>query len=115
MDCVFSPRWAFEQQGLKLPEGLACEFEHYHRPPDGQRMLATMRQWFQEISFNETKPSDLIVVFNRKNPCHLLIKISETEIAEAYESLDGAVSKFLIRPFDPRHRVAACFRIPDFA
>ena len=115
MDCVFSPRWAFEQQGLRLPDELAREFEHYHRPPDGQRMLTIMRKWLIEIPLSETVPSDLIVVFNRKNPCHVLIKISETEIAEAYESQDGAISKFLIRPFDVRHRIAACFRIPDFA
>ncbi len=115
MDCVFSPRWAYEKQGLKLPAELAKEFEHYHRPPDGKRMLGIMRSFFIEVPFAETEPSDLIVVFNRKNPCHLMIKISDTEIAEAYEDLSGAVSKFLIRPFDRRHRVAACFRFPDFA
>lgn len=115
MDCVFSPRWAYERQGLKLPAELEKEFEHYRRPPDGKRFLAVMRKWFQEITFEETQPSDLIVVYNRKNPCHLMVKISETEIAEAYESLDGAVSRFLIRPLDSRHRIVTCFRIPDFA
>lgn len=112
MDCIGVFRWAFELQGLRLPQDLLDEW-YYHRPPDGKRLLRIMREWFVEISAEETQPSDLMVLYQRKNPCHVIAKVSENEIAEAYESLDGAVSKFLIRPLDPRHRIAACFRIPD--
>jgi len=113
MDCVFSPRWAFERQGLKLPDELAEEFEHYHRPPNGRHMLQVMRKWFIEIPKEEVRPSDLMVLFVRKNPCHVVVKVSETEIAEAYDN--GGTSRFLVRPVDPNQTVAACFRIPDFA
>lgn len=114
MDCVFSPRWAVERQGIQLPKELADEFEHYHRPPDGVRMMAVMRKWFQEVEPSQAIPGDLLVARVGKRTSHVLIKISETEIAEAYESVDGSVSKFLIRPM-PHYRIAACFRIPDFA
>src|SRR5215510_984621 len=113
MDCVFSPRWAYERQGLRLPAELEDAFEHYRRPPNGRHMLTVMRKWFKEITQAELEPSDLLVVFNRKNPCHIVVKLSESEFAEAYET-DGAISKFLIRPFNPSYRIAACFRIPDF-
>jgi hypothetical protein len=113
MDCIGVLRWAYERQGLKLPDGLTDEW-YYRRPPDGFRMLSLMRTWFQEISIEETTPSDLIVLFVGKNPCHVTAKVSDTDIAEAFEG--GKTSKFLIRPFNTRHRkVAACFRIPDFA
>ena len=114
MDCVGVFRWAYERQGLRLPKELLDEW-YYHRPPNGKRLLSIMRLWFQEISVNEVMPSDLMVLFQRKNPCHVIAKISQNEIAEAYESQDGAVSRFLIRPLDPRHRIAACFRFPDIA
>jgi cell wall-associated NlpC family hydrolase len=114
MDCIGVLRWAYERQGLTLPHDLLSEWQ-WRRPPDGKRLLAILRQHFLEITKSEVEPSDLMVVYQRKNPCHVIAKISNTEIAEAYESRDGAVSRFLIRPLDPRHRIAACFRIPDIA
>lgn len=114
MDCIGVLRWAYERQGLALPAGLVGEW-YYKRPPDGWRMLAIMRQWFLELAAADVEPADLIVIFQKRNPCHVIAKVSDAEIAEAYMSRDGAISKFLIRPIDPRYRVAACFRIPDFA
>lgn len=114
MDCVFAPRWAFERQ-MEMPEELAREFENYHRPPDGQRFLAILRKWFIEITREEMQPGDCMVIYMRRNPCHFAVQMEGNEIAEAYASMDGSVSRFLIRPLDPRHRIAACFRIPDFA
>lgn len=114
MDCIGSLRWAAEKQ-MTLPAELVKEFEAYHRPPDGWHLLEVMRRFFVEITKDETEPSDLYVIYNRKNPCHLAVKIDEKLVAEAFQSMDGHVSKFLIRPLDNRYRIAACFRIPDFA
>ena len=113
-DCIGVVRYAAEQQGVVLPEGFANEFEHYGRPPDGQRFLSIMRKWLTEISIEETLPGDLFVIYIRRNPCHLAVKMENGMVAEAFESMDGSVSRFLIRELDPRHRIAACFRIPDF-
>lgn len=110
MDCIAPPRYAVEKQGFCLPEELLKDFDNYHRPPNGRHFLATMRKWFTEISESELRPADLIVFFVRKNPCHLAIQMPEG-IAEAFESREGATSKFLIRPRDPSQRIAACFRI----
>ena len=115
MDCVAPPRYALEKQGVQLPEELLRIFDDYARPPDGQKMLETMRKWLIEITREELQPADLIVIFNRRNPCHVVVQMPGNLVAEAFESMDGSVSKFLIRALDPRHRIAACFRIPDFA
>lgn len=97
-----------------MPAGLIGEW-YYKRPPDGERMVSIMREWFPELTVAEVVPADLMVIYQKRNPCHVIVKVSATEIAEAYMSRDGAVSKFLVRPIDPRYRIAACFRIPDFA
>lgn len=114
MDCIGVVRWGVERQML-LPPELAEEFTHYHRPPDGQRMLAIMRKWLTEITREQLQPADLIVIFNRRNPCHMAVQMPDDLVAEAFESQDGSVSRFMIRTLDPRRRIAACFRIPDFA
>src|SRR5689334_23048152 len=112
MDCIGSLRWAYRQQGLELPPELDKEFAAYHRPPDGWHMYEVLKKFFIEIPREETEPADLLQVFNRKNPCHIAVKVDDKLVAEAFESMDGAISKFIIRPFDPRYRVLACFRIP---
>lgn len=111
MDCIGPPRWAIERQGLHLPTKLLEEFDTYMCPPNGRRMLRLMRQWLIEIAEPEVRPSDLIVVFARKNPCHLTVQMEDGLLAEAFEGV--GVSRFLIRPRDPQYRTAACFRIPD--
>lgn len=112
MDCVFAPRYCFEKQ-MKMPEKLAQEFEQYNRPPDGQKFLSILRKFFIEIEREEVQPADCMVIYQRRNPCHLVVQMEDNQVAEAYESMDRSVSRFLIRPLDPRCRIAACFRIPD--
>lgn len=116
VDCIGGLKWAFLNQGGVLPEEIEKEFAAYHRPPNGWHMLEVMRKWFIEITKEEMQPSDLYVIFNRKNPCHLAVKIDMNTpplIAEAWEST--GISKFMVWPLDSRRRIAACFRIPDFA
>lgn len=115
-DCINLPRLAFERQG-PLPEALAREFEAYHNRPDGRRLLRIMRHWFTEISESEGRAGDLYILFRRRNPCHMVVRIDDNDppmIAEAYSSLDGAVHRSVVLPFGPDRRIAAVFRFPDF-
>lgn len=117
MDCVNVPRWGYEQQGLRLPEELEKEFEAYHERPDGDHLLQVMRRWFIEIPFEETQPGDLLILYARRNPQHLAIKITNDQppmVVEAYRSEDRKIGKLLEQPLDFRRRIAACFRFPDF-
>lgn len=116
VDCINLPRLAYERQG-KLPAALLEEFRAYYLVPDGRKLLATMRKWFQEITSEKSQAGDLYVIYDRKNPCHVATRINDGDppmIAEAYKSHDGAINKTLIQPLDYRRRVAAIFRIPDF-
>lgn len=113
MDCIGVVRYAVEKQGIVLPDELAHEFFHYGRPPNGRRFLAILKKWLIEIDCEEARPADLMVVFKRKNPQHMVVQMESRLIGEAYESAEGATSKFLIWPMRPDYRVAAYFRIPD--
>lgn len=110
MDCIGSLRWAVEQQGAELPQGLIDEWV-YGRPPNGRRFLAVLRKWFIEITESELLPSDLIIFFMRRNPQHMAAVVEQGVIAEAVETV--GTSRFLIRPIPSDYRIAACFRIPD--
>lgn len=117
MDCIGLPRYAFKQQG-ELPDELEAEFAAYHRKPDGQRMLTIMRRWFIEIDTHDQQdlhlvagrqPGDLIVMYWKRNPCHMGVLVSDTEIVEAFKK--GAFAK--ARKGEPRLPIAAVFRIPE--
>ena len=117
MDCINTPRWGYERQGLTLPAEISAEFATYGRHPDGEHFLATMRRWFIELEFTETEPGDLFVLYARRNPQHMAIKVTNDDpprIVEAYCSVTDLIGKLIEWPLDPRRRIAACFRIPDF-
>ena len=109
-DCVGIIKHAAELQ-IVLPEELAEAFTAYHRPPNGRRMMATMRRFLTEIEPETRKPGDLIVFYIRKNPCHLAVEMHNGQIAEALEA--PGVSRFMIRPIPSDRPIAACFRVPD--
>lgn len=117
IDCIGLPRWAFRQQG-ELPAELEAEFAAYHRIPNGPRMLAIMRRYFQEVDTNdrhelaniEAQPGDLIVMYWKRNPCHMGVLVSATEIVEAFKKADFAK----VRKGAPGLPIAAVFRIPEF-
>lgn len=117
IDCVNLPRMGYEAQGLRLPLELEKEFEAYHERPDGDHLLEVMRRWFFEVPFEETEPGDLLILYARRNPQHLAIKITNGKppmVVEAYRSEDRKIGKLLEQPLDFRRRIAACFRFPDF-
>jgi hypothetical protein len=111
-DCIGVFRYAAELQGMVLPKELTDAFESYLRPPNGRRLLVTMRKWLIEIDPDDRQPADLIQCLMNKNPCHTAVDMGDGLIAEAFENLTG-VSKFLIWPFPSDRRIATCFRIPD--
>lgn len=111
-DCVGVFRYAVEQQGIELPQGLRDAFDSYMRPPNGRRLLATMREHFIEVDAADRQPADLIQCFVNKNPCHMAVEMGNGLIAEAYGNMVG-VSKFMIWPLPSDRRIAACFRISD--
>jgi len=116
MDCINLPAYLCEQQGIKLPAELEKEFESYTENPDGWRLLEIMRRFFLEV---ETSTSgDLLIIYARRNPKHLAIQVSDDDppmIVEAYRSETDPTGALKRQPLDFRRRVAARFRIPDFA
>lgn len=110
-DCIGVLKYTAELQ-VKLPDELVKEFAAYHRPPNGNHLLATMRKWFVEIDPKDRQPADLIQCFVRRNPCHMAVEMGDGLIAEAFENTTG-VSRFMIWPLPSDRRIAACFRIPD--
>lgn len=118
LDCIGLPRWAVNQQ-MPLPPELEAEFAAYHHKPDGWRMLAIMRRWFLEIDTHDQQrlnliaghePGDLVVMYFKRNPCHMGVLVSETEVVEAFKQGNFAS----VRKGEPRLPVAAVFRIPEF-
>jgi cell wall-associated NlpC family hydrolase len=116
LDCINLPRYLCEQQGMKLPPELEKEFESYSENPDGWRLLEIMRRWFVELE--SSSAGDLLILYARRNPKHLAIQISDDAppmIVEAYRSESDKTGRLIEQPLDFRRRVAARFRIPDFA
>ncbi len=120
LDCIHAPAWGVRKQGIVFPEEIDREMEAYSEQPDGWKMIDIMRRWFIEIpvldnSVPEAEPGDLLILYARRNPRHMAIKVAEDLIVEAYRSEDQKIGELLEHPLDPRRRIAACFRIPDFA
>jgi len=130
LDCVNTPAWAYREQGLAFPPELDKEIREYPEEPDGWNMLAILRQWFTEIPVvnnrvPEAQPGDLIVCYVLRNPKHMAVLVelnldagprqSWATVVEAWRAPDNKVGKLLDQPLDWRRRIAACFRIPDFA
>lgn len=118
LDCIGLPRWAYTLQ-RPLPEDLEREFDAYHRKPDGERMLRIMRRWFEEIDTNDQQrlplisgqqPGDLIMMYWKRNPCHLGVLVEGLEVVEAFKH--GGFAR--VRKGEPRLPIAAVFRIPEF-
>jgi len=114
LDCIGFPRWAFIQQ-WPLPAELEAEFEAYHRRPDGQKFLSTMRVWFDEIP-QYTLPrasfemADLIVIYDRRNPQHTTVACDNVNVVEAYAS--GRIMKIVYWPLGTWREIAGVFRFP---
>lgn len=117
IDCIGLPRWAYTLQ-RPLPDELEAEFAAYHRKPNGVRMLAIMRRWFQEIDAKDQQhlsliaghiPGDLVVMYYKRNPCHMGVLVNASEVVEAFKQGDYAS----VRKGEPRLPVAAVFRIPE--
>jgi cell wall-associated NlpC family hydrolase len=124
LDCIHLPRWAYRKQGLELPAELDLEFDSYTENPDGWRMLAIMQRWFWEVTipgadtltqFQKAQPGDLLQFYVYRNPKHMGVKVNETDVYEAFRSMDGSIREARKMPIDPRRRIAGVFRIPDFA
>lgn len=117
LDCIGMPRWAFSRQG-RLPDELEAEFDAYHRIPNGVRMVSIMRRWFPEVPTNDqqelaripdARSGDLIVMYWKRNPCHMGVLVNQTEVVEAFKK-DGFAK---IRKGPPLLPIATVFRIPE--
>lgn len=118
LDCIHFARWGYEKQGLEIPAELASAFEVYTDQPDGRILLARMRQWLIEVSFEESQPADIFIEYIFRNPKHLSIKVTNDAppmVVEATRTPGTIQGRIIERPFDPRRRIAGVFRIPDFA
>lgn len=116
LDCINLPRYLCGLQGIRLPGELSVEFRSYSENPDGFRLLEIMRRWFPELQTSSA--GDLLIIYARRNPKHLAIQVSDDNppmIVEAYRSETDPNGALKHQPLDFRRRVAARFRIPDFA
>ncbi len=113
LDCIGALRWAYHQQGKELPERLEREFDAYLRRPDGQRLLAIMREWFDEVSRETFQFADLLVIYDRTNPQHVAVAVNESEVVEMYSNPVAGIGKAIRQKLDPRRVVAAVFRFPE--
>lgn len=113
VDCIGSLRWAYMQQHDALPEDLEREFDAYERRPDGAKLMEIMRAWFDEGERTDRQFGDLLVIYDRTNPQHMAVMVSETDVFEAYSSPISGVEKCLRQRLDKRRVVAAVFRFPE--
>lgn len=112
VDCIGALRWAYMQQRDALPEELEREFDAYERRPDGDKLMSIMRGWFDEGERTDRQFGDLLVIYDRTNPQHMAVMVSETDVFEAYSSPISGVEKCLRQRLDKRRVVAAVFRFP---
>lgn len=110
LDCIGLPRWMFLQQFEALPADLEVEFSAYHRRPDGQKLLQTVRDWFDEVPRSDMREGDLIVVYERRNPQHIAIACDNAFVVEAYAS--GRNMKIVYWPLAVLREIAGVFRFP---
>lgn len=113
VDCIGFLRWGYLQQYDVLPVELEREFDAYLRRPDGEHLLAVMRDWFDEVDRTDRQRGNLLVIYDRKNPQHVAVMINQTEVVEAYCNPAAGVGKVLRQRLDPRRVVAAAFRFPE--
>ena len=110
LDCLGLPRWAFTQQ-FEMPPDLESELLAYHRKPDGQKLLRTIRAWFDEYTVAEMQKADLVVIYDRRNPQHIAIATDEVHVIEAYAS--GLTMKIVYWPLGTWREIAGVFRFPE--
>lgn len=142
MDCVNLPRYLCGLQGIELPAELNNAMSTYSEEPDGQEMLRTIRKpysypaspsgVFQFIEIPvvdnrvpDAQPGDLIVCYVMRNPKHMAVIVELmldakdrqpwATVVEAWRAPTSKTGKLIDQPLDWRRRIAACFRIPDFA
>jgi cell wall-associated NlpC family hydrolase len=110
LDCVGLPRWMFIQQMGQLPDALEIKFSAYHRRPDGQELLQTIREWFDEVPRSDMREGDLVVIYERRNPQHIAIACDNIMIVEAYAS--GRNMKIVYWKLATLREIAGVFRFP---
>lgn len=122
LDCIHTPAWAAQEQGIILPDELEREMDAYSDQPDGWKMLELLRgqpKYFQEIPVIDNKvpdealPGDLLQMFVYRNPKHMAILSGRDPlmVIEAWRSATSTTGKLIEVPLDFRRRVAACFRM----
>jgi hypothetical protein len=94
-----------------MPPELETELQAYHRKPDGQKLLRTIRDWFEEVDRTLMQAADLVVIYDRRNPQHIAIATDEIHVVEAYAS--GLTMKVVFWPLGTWREIAGVFRFPE--
>lgn len=115
LDCIGLPRWLYLRQCETFPAELEEAFKVYSRRPDGQKFLATLREYFDEVPQNGTRETimqkgDLIVIYDRRNPQHIAIACDDKNVVESFAS--GRNMKIVYWPLGVWREVAGVFRFP---
>ena len=113
LDCIGLIRWAILQQA-PLPDVIEHEFaQPYHLKFDGVRMLQLLQRWLPQVERAEIAPADILLFYYKRNPQHVAVMVSETEVVEAYILRHAGISRILKQPLDAQRRLVGAFRIPD--
>jgi cell wall-associated NlpC family hydrolase len=110
LDCLGFPIWALTQQ-IELPAELWSQLLPYHHKPDGQKLLRTIREWFDEVSREEMQMADLVVIYDRRNPQHIAVACDNENVVESYAS--GRLMKIVYWPLGTWREIAGVFRFPE--
>lgn len=110
LDCIGLPRWLYIRQLGSLPAALETEFNAYHRKPDGQKLLQTIRDWFDEVSRETMRAGDLVVIYDRRNPQHIAVACDNEFVVEAYAN--GRNMKIVYWKLGVWREIAGVFRYP---
>lgn len=110
LDCLGLPRWAFLQQ-FEMPPDLEKELLAYHRKPDGQKLLNTLKAWFDEVPREAMDKADLVSIYDRGVPGHIGVACDSEYVVEAYAS--GLTMKVVYWKLGTWRRLGGFFRFPE--
>lgn len=111
MDCINLPKYAFEQQGLKVP----FDYGPYYRVTDakrGEKLHEMLRLHFQAIKIEDAGLADIYFFAIRHIKQHVAVRVTNDDPPIMVHAMPGGAREL---PLDTiwQARIVEVFRIPD--